>query len=315
MLLETLPRTRASQSAQPIPEDWTTAACVYAWAEKQGLTKDWVDAQLDEFVIYWSDAGERRKSWDATFINCLKRLNAHPTTHSHRSSSDERSNTPDWLIKTMPAVQRLQSRFPGCERLLTREELAERGREEVRQLLARRREAAQRRLEVAIGRSGIPPRFQGKSFTGYLAALPGQQHALSVCRSYSKRFLEDGQRSDNLLLLGGPGTGKTHLATAILAEVIRSGYKGLFLSAADALQLMRDAYAPSAKRSERETMTVLTDPDLLVLDEVGMVDRVSADNPVPSSVCCTDAELSRLWSESGSCDKRRARVSPWRILT
>lgn len=182
----------------------------------------------------------------------------------------QRSNTPDSLIKTMPAVQRLQSRFPGCERLLTREELAERGREEVRQLLARRREAAQRRLEVAIGRSGIPPRFQGKSFTDYRATLPGQRHALSVCRSYGKRFLEDGQRSDNLLLLGGPGTGKTHLATAILAEIICAGYKGLFLSAADALQLMRDAYAPTAERSERETMTVLTDPDLLVLDEVGM---------------------------------------------
>ena len=89
LLLETLPRTRASQSAQPIPEDWTPAARVYAWAEKQGLTKDWVDAQLDEFVIYWSDAGERRKSWDATFINRLKWLNAHPTTHSPRSSSDE----------------------------------------------------------------------------------------------------------------------------------------------------------------------------------------------------------------------------------
>jgi len=89
LLLEKALRTRASHSAQPIPQDWTPAARVYAWAEKQGLTKDWVDTQLDEFVIYWSDAGERRKSWDATFINRLKWLNAHPTTHSHRNPSDE----------------------------------------------------------------------------------------------------------------------------------------------------------------------------------------------------------------------------------
>jgi len=61
-----------------------------------------------------------------------------------------------------------------------------------------------------------------------------------------------------------------HLAAAILAGLIRGGQSGLFLAAADALQLMRDAYAPNATRSERETLTVLSDPDLLVLDEVGL---------------------------------------------
>ncbi|MBK1620700.1 hypothetical protein CKO42_20150 [Lamprobacter modestohalophilus] len=91
MLLEQTPRTRASQTAQPIPEDWMPSARVYVWAEKQGLTKDWVDAQVDEFVIYWTDAGERRKSWDASFINRLTwlNLNPHQSTHS-RSRTDER---------------------------------------------------------------------------------------------------------------------------------------------------------------------------------------------------------------------------------
>jgi hypothetical protein len=66
------------------------SARVYVWAEKQGLTKDWVDAQVDEFVIYWTDAGERRKSWDASFINRLTwlNLNPHQSTHS-RSRTDE----------------------------------------------------------------------------------------------------------------------------------------------------------------------------------------------------------------------------------
>lgn len=91
MLLEQTPRTRASQTAQPIPDDWMPSARVYIWAEKQGLTKDWVDAQVDEFVIYWTDAGERRKSWDASFINRLTWLNfnSHQSSHS-RSRTDER---------------------------------------------------------------------------------------------------------------------------------------------------------------------------------------------------------------------------------
>jgi len=49
---------------------------VFAWAAKQGMTRAWVEAQLGEFLVYWGDAGERRKSWDATFINRLQVLQA-----------------------------------------------------------------------------------------------------------------------------------------------------------------------------------------------------------------------------------------------
>ena len=88
LVLLATPRPRASTPAQPIPGDWQPSARAYAWADKQGLTKDWVTAQIDEFVIYWSDAGERRKSWEATFINRLKWLNDHRPTHSSRSPDD-----------------------------------------------------------------------------------------------------------------------------------------------------------------------------------------------------------------------------------
>ena len=89
VLSETTPPPR--QTAQPIPHDWTPTARVYAWAEKQGLTKDWVEAQVDEFVLYWTDTGERRKSWDATFINRLTWLNLHQYQASpSRLHPDER---------------------------------------------------------------------------------------------------------------------------------------------------------------------------------------------------------------------------------
>ena len=81
-------RAKTSKQATTIASDWQPGERAYAWAEKQGLTRDWVQAQIDEFVIYWSDAGERRKSWDATFINRLKWLNEHRPNQS-KSSTDE----------------------------------------------------------------------------------------------------------------------------------------------------------------------------------------------------------------------------------
>jgi len=52
--------------AAPIAPAWTPGETVYAWAHKRGLERAWVQAQVDEFVIYWRDCGESRKSWDAT---------------------------------------------------------------------------------------------------------------------------------------------------------------------------------------------------------------------------------------------------------
>ena len=72
------------------------------------------------------------------------------------------------------------------------------------------------------------------------------------------------------MLLGGPGTGKTHLACAILARVIHAGHTGLFLTVSAALRIIRDAFSPRGQRSETEALALLTAVDLLVLDEVGV---------------------------------------------
>jgi len=148
--------------------------------------------------------------------------------------------------------------------------LAAFGRREAAKLVAERRLAAQAELERAVGRSGVPRRFLDRTFENYLAATPGQRQALEVCRAYADGFEETRRRGGGLMLLGGPGTGKTHLACAILARVIRAGHTGLFLTVSAVLRIIRDAFSPRGQRSETEALALLTAVDLLVLDEVGV---------------------------------------------
>ena len=65
------------RKAEPIAPNWQPGERVFDWAAKQGMTREWVQAQVDEFLVYWSDTAERRKSWDATFINRLQTLQAN----------------------------------------------------------------------------------------------------------------------------------------------------------------------------------------------------------------------------------------------
>jgi hypothetical protein len=94
--------------AGPISPAWTPGEPVYAWAQKRGLDRAWVQEQIEEFVIYWRDCGESRKSWDATFINRLQllqsRMSDRPTheTRPRLAAKDYASGaTPldhiDWL--------------------------------------------------------------------------------------------------------------------------------------------------------------------------------------------------------------------------
>ncbi len=73
-----------SRKATPIPPDWRPGERVFDWAVKRGMTRAWVEAQIEEFLVYWGDTEERRKSWDATFINRLQSLQAsQPNDQAH----------------------------------------------------------------------------------------------------------------------------------------------------------------------------------------------------------------------------------------
>lgn len=157
-------------------------------------------------------------------------------------------------------IGRIWSSCPQCEDLRRAEEAREADEQE-----RKTREARQQKL---LGRAAIPARFIGRSFENFKAETDAQRGALTVLRDYAENFDRNAQAGRGLVLSGKPGTGKSHLAGAVLQAHI--GREVLYATCMDVIRMVRETWRKDSERSERQVLAYLGGLDLLVIDEMGV---------------------------------------------
>lgn len=150
---------------------------------------------------------------------------------------------------------------PGCS-----EDAADAQRESAE---AERQARAKARLEEMLGTAAIPVRFIGRSFENYRAVEPSQLAALTAVREYAEGFDRHARTGESLLLLGKAGTGKSHLASAVLQSIMPA-HCGMYTTAADVIDMVRETWRRDSEKSQGKVLQMLASVPLLVIDEVGV---------------------------------------------
>ncbi len=123
------------------------------------------------------------------------------------------------------------------------------------------------RVERLIEEARIPQRYEHCDLDSYLPNHESQKKA----KIYVQKFLDKYPQIDvGLLFLGTCGVGKTHLAVALLKQVIEEkGDAGLFYDFRDLLREIQASWNSVSQSSELEVLRPVLETKVLVLDELG----------------------------------------------
>ena len=120
--------------------------------------------------------------------------------------------------------------------------------------------------------SRIPPNYRDASFDNFKceARQPELESQLRdvmlMVRTYAN---QTDPKRPGLLLVGRPGSGKTHLAVAALKILLTRGFDGVFYNYQELLNKIIASYRPEAGSGEREAYREAMDAEVLLLDDLG----------------------------------------------
>jgi len=179
-------------------------------------------------------------------------------------------------------------------------------------------------------RAGIPPLYRNASLDNFKlpadnpTANRGLANVLLTVKSFTREY--PSEKKSGLLLIGEPGTGKTHLAVAALRVLISRGFEGVFFDYQNLLDKIRSGYDHASGASDRTAYRAALDAEILLLDDLGthrvtewvedtvtaiITDRCNNRKPLIATTNLPDPEVSDVMIErdTGLPEKAYAKVS------
>lgn len=140
--------------------------------------------------------------------------------------------------------------------------------------------AIQARITKLIRDSGMKGRFQQRTFDRW-EMTEQNKRAFGTCKRYadSFRLMQPGKddqgrakppekERNGLFLIGGYGTGKTHLAAAIANQLLQDGTPVICMTMIDLLARIRETFDRDDV-SDAQVMRLYADVPLLIIDDLG----------------------------------------------
>jgi len=125
----------------------------------------------------------------------------------------------------------------------------------------------QRRLDKLFAKSRLGARFLKCTFDRFELWYPGLDEPLAIAKDFATNFVSGSGKG---LLLAGPyGSGKTHLAAAIMQYLLGKFYPCAFVVVPELLDRIMSTFKRNSEESAEDIYESIRSADLVVMDDLG----------------------------------------------
>lgn len=145
----------------------------------------------------------------------------------------------------------------------------------VAQLQAASVRAQSLQYDRRLREAGIPQNFQACTFATWGAQNERSQRLCKLLKKYADDFAKQRHLRNGFIFTGPPGTGKTHMACALVHALVDGGFTARYLSLPTFTRAIKATYGRSGHTDA--LLRSVIDCDFLVVDEIDLHGSSDAD--------------------------------------